>query len=135
MKRLKNNKGITLMELLAVVVILGILTTVATGAISKLIDKSNENYYKNQKDNIALAAQSYLSDNRGLLPLKKGDDNAITIYLVSLTSNGYIKTVKDKNGKNCTDTIVKVTRKGKNNYEYKVCLECPNYDDYDDCSS
>lgn len=130
MKRLKNNKGLTLIELLGVVVILGILTTVATGAISKLIDKSNENYYKNQKDNIALAAQSYLSDNRGFLPLKKGGTKEIV--LDDLTSNGYIKTVKDKNGETCTNAIVKVTRKGKNNYEYAVCLKCPNYDD---CSS
>lgn len=127
MKRLKNNKGLTLIELLGVVVILGILTTVAIGPISKLITKSNKSYYQSQEDNIVLATQSYLNDNRTLLPLKKG--NFTEISLKELIENSYIKTVKDKSGNDCDQTISKITitKKSKNNYEYKVCLKCSNY--------
>lgn len=133
MKRLKNNKGITLMELLAVVVILGILTTVAIGPISKLLDKSNKNYYKNIEDNIILAAQSYLNDNRDKLPLKKGDSEIL--FLQELLDSSYIKSVKDKNGKSDCTANIKVTKKGKNYYDYEVCyLHCDDYETSNSCS-
>lgn len=125
---LKNNKGLTLVELLAVIVIIGILSSLAVTAISKLLDRSTENYYKDQEDNIALAAQTYTNDNRNLLPFKTtAPDNTTTIGLCDLINNGYIKTVKDKSGKKCISGCVKITKNSKEDYTYKTYLECDDY--------
>lgn len=124
---LKNNKGLTLVELLAVIVIIGILSSLAVTAISKLLDRSTENYYKDQEDNIALAAQTYTNDNRNLLPFKTGSDNSVTIKLEILQGTGYIKTVKDKSGKKCISGCVKITKNSKEDYTYKTYLECDDY--------
>lgn len=128
---LKNNKGLTLVELLAVIVIIGILSSLAVTAISKLLDRSTENYYKDQEDNIALAAQSYTNDNRNLLPFKTtAPDNTTIIGLRKLITNGYIKTVKDKSGDDCdiTNSYVTITKNSTEDYTYKTHLKCNNYE-------
>lgn len=128
---LKNNKGLTLVELLAVIVIIGILSSLAVTAISKLLDRSTENYYKDQEDNIALAAQTYTNDNRNLLPFKTtAPDNSTKIKLRDLINNGYIKTVKDKSGDDCdiTNSYVTITKNSTEDYTYKTHLECNNYE-------
>lgn len=128
---LKNNKGLTLVELLAVIVIIGILSSLAVTAISKLLDRSTENYYKDQEDNIALAAQTYTNDNRNLLPFKTtAPDNTTTIRLRELIDKGYIKTVKDKSGDDCniTNSYVTITKNSTEDYTYKTHLECNNYE-------
>ena len=128
---LKNNKGLTLVELLAVIVIIGILSSLAVTAISKLLDRSTENYYKDQEDNIALAAQTYTNDNRNLLPFKTtAPDNSTKIKLRDLINNGYIKTVKDKSGDDCdiTNRYVTITKNSTEDYTYKTHLECNNYE-------
>ncbi len=125
---LKNNKGLTLIELLAVVVIMGILSSLAVTAISKLLSRSTENYYKDQEDNVALAAQSYTNDNRNLLPFKIGSTTTITLSV--LIDDGYIKTVKDKSGNTCSasNSYVTITKKSTENYTYKTHLKCSGYE-------
>ena len=41
-KRLKNEKGLTLVELLAVIVILGIIAAIAVPSIGNIIDNSRD---------------------------------------------------------------------------------------------
>jgi len=40
-----NNKGFTLVELLAVIVVLGIVLTIAVPGVTKLINKSKKNSF------------------------------------------------------------------------------------------
>ena len=63
MKRL-NNKGFTLIEVLAVVVILGVLATIMVPTVSYIMKKNKEDNYNNVKQSILSAAKIYISDNR-----------------------------------------------------------------------
>ena len=51
MKKIKSQKGFTLVEILAVIAILGILTGIAIGGIQLLLDKAKEEFYNEQENN------------------------------------------------------------------------------------
>lgn len=69
-----NNKGFTLVELLAVVVILSILISIMVPSVNYLIDKNKEDNYEKLKSGIISAAKVYLSDNRYEIDLKDKTD-------------------------------------------------------------
>jgi type IV pilus assembly protein PilA len=56
---LKNRKGVTLVELLAVLVILGIIAAIAIPTIGNLIDNSRERAADAEWDNITSSAITY----------------------------------------------------------------------------
>ncbi len=58
-KLLSNRKGVTLVELLAVLVILGIIAAIAIPTIGNLIDNSREKAANAEWDNIQEAARLY----------------------------------------------------------------------------
>lgn len=62
-KRLKNQKGLTLIELLAVIVILAIVAAIAVPAIGNMIENSRYNGVKSDAINVLNAANLYFSDN------------------------------------------------------------------------
>ncbi|HAX02873.1 MAG: hypothetical protein A2Y45_05530 [Tenericutes bacterium GWC2_34_14] len=61
-KILKNRKGVTLVELLAVVVILGIIAAIAVPTIGGLIERQEERAAEATYDTIVEAAKLYAED-------------------------------------------------------------------------
>ena len=124
-----NKKGFTMVELLAVVTILGVLAIVAIPSTKYLIERGKENYYVAQKNQIELAAKEYLKDNPQLLPGEIGGQKTITLR--ELIAHKYISNVKNQKKENCdkNETTVKVTRISKTKYTYAVTLICPDYKD------
>ena len=59
-----NNKGFTLVEVLAVVVILGILATIMVSTATNFIKDNKKEQYNNLKKSILSAAKVYISDYR-----------------------------------------------------------------------
>ena len=64
-KRLKNEKGLTLVELLAVIVILAIVAAIAIPAIGNIIENSRYNAVKADAINVLNAANLYFTENNG----------------------------------------------------------------------
>ena len=60
-----NNKGFTLIEVLAVIVILVIIVSIAIPNISASLDRQSKTIIENKGELVASAAQFYVSDNRG----------------------------------------------------------------------
>ena len=57
-----NNKGFTLLELLAVIVIISIISVTSVSFIGTTLSSSKEESYKLLKDNILTAGYSYISE-------------------------------------------------------------------------
>ena len=88
-----NNKGFTLIEVLAVVVILSVLAAIMVPSVNYIINQNKENNYENLKNSIISAAKIYLSDNRYEISINKLCSNATE--KIAITSI---------NGKNLTDS-------------------------------
>lgn len=59
-----NYKGFTLVELLAVIAIMGMLAVIMVPTISGVIEENKENSKKNLENSIKSSARAYISDNR-----------------------------------------------------------------------
>ena len=90
-----NKKGFTLVELLAALIILGLLTTLAYVSVRSILNRGDESYYKNQEEMLLLAGREYFADNRDKLPDEIGDTSTVT--LETLVKEKYIDPIKDKN--------------------------------------
>lgn len=62
-KKLNNEKGMTLIELLAVIVIIAIIAAIAIPAIGNLIQNSRENALIADAQNVMSAASIYFAEN------------------------------------------------------------------------
>ncbi|HJF32815.1 MAG TPA: type II secretion system GspH family protein [Sporosarcina psychrophila] len=110
-KRLNNEKGLTLVELLAVIVILGIIAAIAVPSIGGIIDNSRVKAIKADAQNILSAGNLYFVENSDktvvtLDELKTGkfiDDagsfNGATDVNIKKVAGGNTFTGTGKNGK------------------------------------
>lgn len=96
---MNNNNGFSMIELLTAIAILGILSVLAIGSVQLLLDKSEEEYYKEQENSLSLAAQSYYQNNTHELPKSIGQIKEVK--LSKLISSKYIEQIKSKNKNNC----------------------------------
>ena len=105
--RLKNEKGLTLVELLAVIVILAIVAAIAVPAIGNVIDNSRYKALKADAINVIHAAQFYFMEHPTA-------DKWQIVNVSDLVSGGYLDSAgkileADKEGQNANVQFIEGT--------------------------
>lgn len=91
-----NRKGFTLVEVLAVLIVLGIIATIAYPIVTSSIERSEEKAYEEQVSAIEREAKRWALDHSEELPAVDSTDK-IGVDVATLINGGYI--TKTKNGK------------------------------------
>ena len=73
-----RKKGFTLVELLATIIILGLLSAVIYVSVTSILNRGNDSYYTSQEDMLILAGREYYADHRSELPDEIGDTSNVT---------------------------------------------------------
>lgn len=128
-----NKKGFTMIELMAAITLLGIMSTLAVVSVSKYLNKSKKTVYRDYEDTLKNATTNYFLDHTGLLP-EINDASGTKVLATTLINEDYLENMKDPTNKsfNCNNnSYVIVTRKDNVGFnmdlEYRVCLVCSKY--------
>ena len=118
---MRNNKGFSLVELLAIIVVLGILITIASFTYQSILNNSKKEVYKKYEITMENAAMMFV--------IKNGVPNGSKVTMSDLVNNQYLdKFVDPKDSKDCPDSYVTVI--ANSNYSdisYNACLICNSY--------
>lgn len=117
---MKKNNGFTLVELLAVIVIIALLGLVAYPAIKETIQSARNDLSKSQEKSIIDGAKNFLVDHPYSIPKNNGDE--LTISLCQLKIGTYVDTkiVNTKTDKMYDCKTKVIVTNINNKYEYKL---------------
>lgn len=122
-------KGFTLVELLAVFSLMAVIALLSIPAITGMLKSIDETKNKTFEQNIFLAAEAYISDNRDkYLELKTANvttyvriENLLNTYLNSNLINPKTKKqIRLENSDDSDNMLVLVYMNSQNIYEYKL---------------
>ena len=116
-------KGFTLVELLAVIVIIAIISGVGLIGYRSFFRTGEDRYYENLESNMVLAGNDYFNDHRGEMQSNK------EVSLNDLIEQKYMEPVKDSKGNDtCTEESKIIVYKDNGKYNYVACVKCDNYE-------
>ena len=115
-----KKKGFTIIELLAAIVIVGILASVATLVVNRYILQGHDTVDNQLDKQLVLSAKSYYSDNKK--NFINVDDTGVVVWYTTLKANDYItNALEDSNGNSCSKSYVVVK-----DDKYTSCIICDN---------
>ena len=129
-----NKKGFTLIEILAVIIIIGIIAMIAVPTVSQYIKGAEDTTYKSYENSMKDATKNKVSrcltENDMSCQLPEETNEKSLVYLTELIDEGLIDEMKNPETKKmCESDIsyVEIKKVGTTDYEYVSCLYCGDY--------
>lgn len=128
-----DKNAFTLVEIIAAVIVMGIIAIIAVPSVIRYINDSTETTFLSYENSMRDAARNHVikciseNDPDCLLP-EQGEKKLV--YLSDLVNSGYIDDMKDPNSDNfCESEIsyVEITNSGEADFKYTACLYCGKY--------
>ena len=125
---MKKEKGFTLIELIAVVIILGLIALIAIPYFTGSMKTFRDDYYDSLSQTVESAGKEFFKDNTKYLPSKELQSSKVTIN--NLIKQKYINNSEDYDGNECdlVNSYVIVIKKDRTTYSYTACISCPGDD-------
>lgn len=118
---MKNKKGFTLTEILATIVILGVILAIAVPSYNALSKKFEKEYYDKLDKSVLAAAKSYWKDNPDRRPKELLKSNYIV--LDDLIKKKHIENVTEYRSKKGLEGYIIIINVGNGKYDYKTCIK------------
>lgn len=119
-------KGFTLIEILAVIAILGVIAAIFIPSAIKEISKNEKKVYSVKETTLVNAAKDYvLLHEEFVMPATVSTYSYITV--TSLINDTLTSKVLDSTSGNECNAFVRVSFVSADNYKYEACLLCENY--------
>lgn len=118
---MKNKKGFTLTEILATIVILGVILAIAVPSYNALSKKFEKEYYDKLDKSVLAAAKSYWKDNPDKRPNELLKTNSIE--LDDLIKQKHIENVTEYKDKKSLKGYIIIINVGNGKYDYKTCIK------------
>lgn len=127
-----NNKGLSLFEMLAVIVIVGLIAIIAVPSIAQYMNRGQLATFLTYEKSVEDAATNAVIDCIGINsskcdPPEKG--KVTFVKLQDLIDDGFIDPLELSDNGSCDAerSFVRVENRGNLNYKFKVCLYCDGY--------
>ena len=103
---MKNRYGFTLIEMMAIISLLAVLTLVTAPTIIRLYKSDSKKEYDEYIETLELATESYIKSNIDKYPQLKTAGGSVNITIKTLRDEGYVKKnlIKHKTKNNTLDT-------------------------------
>ena len=104
-----NNKGFTLIEVLATIIIISLLLFVVTKEIGNTLSITKNESYNLMKNNISKSAKNYIDEcNNNIMKCKLNwNDNKVSFKAKLLKSSGYFSDLKSPiDGKDLSECLI-----------------------------
>ena len=132
----RNNRGFTLIEILAAVTILAIISGIAVISVNRYAISTKKKLYQNMEKSVCDAAKNYVMTESLEDEVKDSLEKGVTIEAKDLMKTKYLEDLVDPNNKaqNCRANVnVKLSSKatsgeGLVEYVYYVKLRCKGYE-------
>jgi len=126
MKSKKAQLGFTLVEILASLAIVAILTLVAVSTTSGIIDKQAKKTFSLAETSMIKAARYFTEGTMYSFPSTLGEQKDISYD--DLVGGGYMtKIVDPKSDDECVESKIIIENIGVGEYEYIAALVCKNF--------
>ncbi len=126
-KKLKDQKGMTLIELLAVIVIIAIIAAIAIPAIGNIIENSRNGAVKADFQNALSAANLYVTEEGGLPPANATAGGHLNDLAPYLEDNGSLTTVTiSRDADNNLAILGEADRDGDGTVDYSITTAMTN---------
>ena len=123
---MRNNKAFTLVELLAVIALLGIIGLIVSFSINNILDSNRNNLYAEQVNEIINTTKKYAVEHPNILPTNDGFSN---IDIDTLIRSGYLKAevtndqgkyiiIDPKNNEELKGLVTVIYNSDYNQYDY-----------------
>lgn len=122
---MKDKNGFTLVEVLAVIVVLGFISTIFIPTAMKILNNNNLKIYKIKEQELVRAAGDYVLENNNFEAPTAGGEKYITMQ--QLVLGNYINKILDSSSGNECKAFVRVTLNDVYGYNYDACLICDEY--------
>ena len=121
-----SSKGFTMIELLGVIVIIGILSSLAIVSVSRLINNAKNSSDDSLANTLKMASQSYMEANKNEMPKAIGE--IVDLKAETLRKSNYITSdLKNSKGDSCmAKSHVKVYKRTSTEYVYTPYVCCGN---------